>query len=86
MEILQASTTGTEQPAMINFKAAEQARYNLVQLEALFERICDGEVAATIETQEKIIERCNELKDEIRNNSARVVRSWTDELASLNID
>lgn len=70
----------------MNFKAAEQAKARLEQLDALFDRICEGEVDASIEAQENLIARMDELRDEIRTNSARVVRNWSDELASLNID
>lgn len=70
----------------MNFKAAEQAKSRHESLESLFDRICDGEVYASIETQEKMIERMDELREEIRDNSARAVRNWSDELASLNMD
>jgi len=70
----------------MNFKAAEQAKARREALESLFDRICAGEIEASIETQEKMIERMDELREEIRSNSARTVRNWSDELSSLNMD
>lgn len=70
----------------MNFKAAEQAKARYEALESMFERICDGAIEASIETQEKMIERMDELREEIRTNSARAVSNWSDELASLNMD
>ena len=70
----------------MNYAAAEQAKANRAALEAMFDRICDGEQEASIEAQEKLIARIDELRDEIRTNSARTIRTWGDELASLNID
>ena len=70
----------------MNYAAAEQAKARFEQLDTLFDRICDGEIDASVEAQEKLISRMGELRDEARTNSARSIRTWGDELASLNID
>lgn len=68
---------------MINFKAAEQIKARIEQLDELFERVMD---TASEETQQKIIDRISELKDDLSTAKSRTVRNWSDELASLNID
>lgn len=70
----------------MNYQAAEQAKARHAALEAMFDRICGGEIEASIEAQEKMIDRMDELREEIRTNSVRTIRTWSDELASLNID
>ena len=67
----------------MNFQAAEQAKANLENLENLFDKICE---TASVETQERLINRINEVREEVRTHSARTIRTWSDELASLNID
>ena len=70
----------------MNYQAAEAIKTNIANLNALFDKMADGEVEATDARQQAVIDRIDALTEQLSNATARNVTSWSNELASLNID
>ena len=70
----------------MNIQAAEAIKTNIAKLDALFDKMVDGEIEASEEKQQAVIDRIDELQDALSVATTKHITSWSAELASLNID
>lgn len=70
----------------MNIQAAEAIKAKIAKLDALFDKMVDGEIEASNEQQQAVIDRIDELTEQLSDATAKTITSWSQELASLNID
>lgn len=70
----------------MNIQAAEAIKAKIAKLDALFDKMVDGEIEASNEQQQAVIDRIDELTEQLGDATAKTITSWSQELASLNID